>query len=124
MKKIILFLTLIFTTSHKIHTDFFDSRTYIIDPVDVAHSVAWSPNGKYFTVSGYNTSGDNLIIYEWDNSNLTQKDSVDISSGEVSIFGLKWNPTGNHLAIDVRIDLGEICRLEFQVQVTLRPRIV
>lgn len=60
-------------------------------------ATAWSPDGKYLAVGGYNpTSGDELQVYLFDNNNLYLVDSWDIGN---TIDTVAWSPDGNYLVI-------------------------
>jgi len=58
-------------------------------------SAEWSPNGKYLAVAGENSAQD-LIIYEWDGSILTQ---VTTKNFGTRAYSAKWHPDGKYLAI-------------------------
>ncbi len=74
----------------------------ISDPVAKSHgnevySVLWSPTGTLLAVIGDNGS-NYLIVYEWDGSTLTEKDSK-VFGNNGNAKSVSWNPNGRYLTI-------------------------
>jgi WD40 repeat protein len=62
-----------------------------------AHSVAWSPDGKYLAVGGtYSTGSEYAMVYPFDGNNF----GAGINTSHLySVNSVAWSPDGRHLAV-------------------------
>lgn len=72
-----------------------------VDVAGHAFSVDWHPSKDFIAVGRQSGLGAEIYMYSFNRITkaLTLVDSIDLGTGQVSVFSVAWHPSGTHLAV-------------------------